>query len=271
MRHLLFVPALIFCTFPLFAQETDTPKEEKEKAEAIESELAKQPWLAESINLPKSHPAFRRPKTIWADSHPFEEITDVIGGKEIEVLRWVGEEPKDKDLVGKYVLIEVWATWCPPCRRSLPLLDHFYEKYKDDLVVVSICETEEIALKNMDGPYKLENIKHHLAVDTARRFANKLGVWGIPHTIVLEPQHGAIIWEGMPTQPGHELTDRHIEAFIKVGKKLKEEGKLPEKTPFSFVAKKPDPNVPNVRPGGPGGNRHAEEEGFGAPSFGPEK
>lgn len=259
-----FIGMLLFCVGMI-----DVHAQETEVSNPRNVDLEKEPWLVESARLPKSHPAFTRPKTIWADSHPFEPISEVIGSNEIEVLRWVGKEPP-KDLLGKYVLIEVWATWCPPCRRSLPLLNHFHEKFKDDLLVVSICETEEIAMKNMEGPIKMEDVKCYLAVDTARRFANKLGVWGIPHAVILEPESGAIIWEGMPTQPGHELNEKFIERIIQIGKKRKEEGKLPKEAPFKFVAKKPDPNVPNVRPMGPGGNRHAQEDEFGSPSFHPE-
>ncbi len=37
---------------------------------------------------------------------------------------------------GKVVLLEFWATWCPPCRASIPGIERLYEKYKDKGVVV---------------------------------------------------------------------------------------------------------------------------------------
>jgi peroxiredoxin len=44
-----------------------------------------------------------------------------------------------KDLRGKYVLIDFWATWCPPCLMSIPELVSLHEKYeKKDLVVLGI-------------------------------------------------------------------------------------------------------------------------------------
>ena len=111
-----------------------------------------EPWLVESARLPAGSEAKNRPRMIWADSFKFQYIADVVGGP-IEVERWVNAPPKD--YAGKFVLVEVWATWCPPCRRSLPLLEYFQEKYKDDIVVVSICETDENALKRVILEIKL--------------------------------------------------------------------------------------------------------------------
>ncbi|MCL2348555.1 MAG: TlpA family protein disulfide reductase [Planctomycetaceae bacterium] len=190
------------------------------------ADLAKEPWLVESAALPPNHPAFQRPQMIWADSWFLNDAP------EIEIEKWVTGPPKD--LAGKFVLVEVWATWCPPCRKSLPLLNFYHEKYGDDLVVIAICETDEDAIKAMQGPLALKDVKFHLAVDTGRRFANKLGVYGIPHAVILEPQFGAVVWEGMPTQPGHELSDKKIEKILAVRKQLAEAGQLPKESPVKI-------------------------------------
>ncbi len=195
-------------------------------------DLEKEPWLVESAGLTPGHPALQRERMIWADSWLYADVP------EIDIEHWVGDPPAD--MTGKFVLIEVWATWCPPCRRSLPYLNYLHEKYGDDLVVIAICETDKAALEGMEKPLKLGDLKFHLAVDTGRRFADKLGVYGIPHAVILEPQFGAVIWEGMPTQPGHELTPEKIEKMLAVGKKLKDSGKLPKESPLKFKISEPD-------------------------------
>ena len=54
---------------------------------------------------------------------PFElTFTDAIGGKEISV---------QKDLKGKVVVVDFWATWCPPCVRAVPGMKKLYAQYKD--------------------------------------------------------------------------------------------------------------------------------------------
>ncbi|MGL6197091.1 MAG: TlpA family protein disulfide reductase [Thermoguttaceae bacterium] len=74
-------------------------------------DLEKTPWLCESVGLTPSHAAFSRPRMIWANSLRFVPINEAVEG-DVIVERWVNEPPKD--LAGKYVMIEVWATWCPP-------------------------------------------------------------------------------------------------------------------------------------------------------------
>ncbi|MCL2624606.1 MAG: TlpA family protein disulfide reductase [Planctomycetaceae bacterium] len=208
------------------AVEGETAKPVVDFNKLKDIDIEKEPWLIESVGLTPGHPALQRDRMIWADSWLYAEAP------EIDIEHWVGEAPED--LAGKYVLIEVWATWCPPCRRSLLYLNYLHEHYGDKLVVIAICETDQAAIEAMEQPLKLGDIKFFHAVDTGRRFANKLGVYGIPHTVILEPKFGAVIWEGFPTQPGHELTPEKVEKILAVGKKLEEAGELPKESPLTF-------------------------------------
>ncbi len=47
------------------------------------------------------------------------------------------------DYRGSVVLVNLWATWCPPCREEMPTLQAFYEKYKDDGFVLIAIDQEE--------------------------------------------------------------------------------------------------------------------------------
>lgn len=47
------------------------------------------------------------------------------------------------DYLGRVVLVNLWATWCPPCREEMPTLQAFYEKYKDDGFVLVAINQEE--------------------------------------------------------------------------------------------------------------------------------
>ena len=195
------------------------------------------PWLVESEGrsaIPQ------RQRMLWADSAQYKSIAEICGAPVIEIERWVNTPPKD--LQGKFVLIEVWATWCPPCRRGLPLLEYFHEKYKDELIVVSICETDEEALKSMPGSLKVTDLKAPLAVDTHRRFANAIGVYGIPHAVLIEPIEGVVLWEGMPTQIGAELSDEVMARFLANLKNPVVQARIPEKAPFGFRVGPPDSN-----------------------------
>jgi len=47
-----------------------------------------------------------------------------------------GEKVTLSDLRGKSVLINLWATWCPPCRAEMPALENAYKQYKDSEVII---------------------------------------------------------------------------------------------------------------------------------------
>ncbi len=48
-----------------------------------------------------------------------------------------------KDFHGKVLLINFWATWCPPCRREMPSMERLYQKMKDtDFIVIAINQFE---------------------------------------------------------------------------------------------------------------------------------
>ncbi len=162
-------------------------------------------------------PGADRPRRMWANSFLWAKAP------KLEVERWTGNAPKTD---GKYVLIEVWATWCGPCRRSIPILNAWQKKYKDELVVIGICETDEKAIEKMEGAKP----QFYSAIDTKKRMKTALGVWGIPHLILIEP-NGYVVWEGFPLQPGYELKDSTIDKMLEIGRKLRAKGtiKLPEK------------------------------------------
>ena len=159
-------------------------------------------------------PQFKNERRMWASSCLWAKSPELV------VEKWLTDKPEMK---GKYVLIEFWATWCGPCRRSIPLLNGFHEKYGDELVVIGICEEDEPATRTLSERHpQVPAIQFYSAVDTQKRMKDQLGVWGIPHVILLEPD-GYVIWEGFPLQKDYELTEVIIERILAVGRKLRTE------------------------------------------------
>ncbi|WP_047985220.1 TlpA family protein disulfide reductase [Ornithinibacillus californiensis] len=68
-----------------------------------------------------------------------------------------GEMVKLSELKGKKVLINFWATWCPPCKEEMPEMQEFYEEYGDEITIIAInatgSERNEQAVKDFIDEY----------------------------------------------------------------------------------------------------------------------
>jgi peroxiredoxin len=89
-----------------------------------------------------------------------------------------------RELRGKVVLVNFWATWCPPCRKEMPDLEAVYNKYKDQgLVVLSISDEEPAKV----SPFIAErNISYPVLLDPGRKVNEAFVVEGIPKSFVYD-------------------------------------------------------------------------------------
>lgn len=100
------------------------------------------------------------------------------------------------DYSGKVVLVNMWATWCPPCKAEMPTLEAFYEKYKNDgFVIVGINDGETrdlvepfVSEHNLTFPIWLDE---HYASEKAFNTAN------LPSSYVIDRQGTVrLMWIG---------------------------------------------------------------------------
>jgi len=103
----------------------------------IDLELAGRKDLARAQAVPAN------PKAIAA--MPALDVTD-LDGKPLRAA----------DLSGKVVLVEMWATWCPPCRGTLGWLGELKKRYGDRLAIVAVSvESDEAQVKKLTGELNL--------------------------------------------------------------------------------------------------------------------
>jgi peroxiredoxin len=123
-----------------------------------------------------------------------------------------GREWTLKNLRGKVVLVNFWATWCPPCRKEIPDLEALYQRFKEDgLVVLGI--SDEPATKVQPFVHQ-EKIHYPVLLDPGRK-ANKLySVAGIPMSFVYS-RSGKLVAESMDMRTRDQFLAMLAEAGLK--------------------------------------------------------
>jgi len=89
-----------------------------------------------------------------------------------------------RELKGKVVLVNFWATWCPPCRKEMPDLNTLYQRFKDQgFVILAISDEEADKVK----PFIAEsNISYPILLDPGRKVNELFQVQGIPKSFVYD-------------------------------------------------------------------------------------
>ncbi len=113
--------------------------------------------------------------------------------------------PKDK-----YILLNFWATWCPPCRQEMPSMVSLSEKYKSkglNVIAVSV-DRDGDALAGFVKEYGLPFTVLH---DQDSEISTKFGVFRYPETFLIDRNGkiqahlvGAVEWMSKPIQQGIE-------------------------------------------------------------------
>ncbi len=100
-----------------------------------------------------------------------------------------GETIKISDLKGKWVVINYWATWCPPCLKELPELVSFHDARKDKDAFVIGINYEQIDQTTLKEFVESQMIDYPIVPEQpTRRGMTPFGpIRGLPTTVVLDP------------------------------------------------------------------------------------
>ncbi len=122
-----------------------------------------------------------------------------------------GEMHSLDDFRGKVVMLNFWATWCPPCRREMPSMQRLYEKYREQgLTVVEVNQFEDPDLVfEFTGRLSLEPT-FPILFDRESRVSELYRVKGLPTTYLLD-KAGRIHFRAIG---GREFDHPEVEALI---------------------------------------------------------
>src|SRR3984893_12883299 len=136
----------------------------------------------------------------------YAEVAVVKQGEQLPALalNYLGKQP---ELSGKPLLVEFWATWCPPCRKSIPHLNEIYAKYKaQGLQVIGITDENEAIVEKFQKQIPMD---YDVAINTPQTVSHQFGIQAIP-TAFLVDKSGKIVWTGHPM----ELSETEIQSVL---------------------------------------------------------
>jgi thiol-disulfide isomerase/thioredoxin len=112
-----------------------------------------------------------------------------------------------KDFGKKVYIVEFWATWCVPCKISIPLLNELQQEYKGDLTIVSVTMPDPNNTLSMVQQFvqqQGDGMDYTIAFDrsgtTHAAYMEAAGQLGIPFAFLVA-RDGRIAWQGSPLQP----------------------------------------------------------------------
>ncbi len=112
---------------------------------------------------------------------------------------------------GQVIMVNFWATWCPPCRREMPAFIRLYEDYKDrGFVILGIAIDDPQSVKDFVDPMGVTYpvlLGEEAGINISTAYGNRLGA--LPFTVFID-RDGRMI-----TSRRTELSYQQAEALIK--------------------------------------------------------
>jgi peroxiredoxin len=89
-------------------------------------------------------------------------------------------------LRGKVVFLNLWATWCPPCRAEMPSMEALYQRFRDrDFAMLAVAEDSDGATSV--APFVRDlGLTFPILLDTDNRLPARYGVTGYPETFIID-------------------------------------------------------------------------------------
>jgi thiol-disulfide isomerase/thioredoxin len=119
----------------------------------------------------------------------------------LKISEWIKGKPVDLAAAkGKQVVVvEFWATWCGPCRTSIPHLTKMQKKFKD-VVFIGVSDEDAPTVKKFVNKLG-EQMDYTVAIDdnrqTSKGYMEAFDQGGIPHAFIVDLE-GRVVWHGHP-------------------------------------------------------------------------
>lgn len=103
-----------------------------------------------------------------------------------------GRTHRLSDYRGKVVFLNLWATWCPPCRQEMPSMEQLYRRLQGQGFVMLAVSQDEDPRESVRPFVDQMHLSFPILLDPEGKIPPKYGVTGYPETFVIDPS-GAVI------------------------------------------------------------------------------
>ena len=129
-----------------------------------------------------------------------------------------GKQHSLADYRGKWVIVNYWATWCPPCQEEIPDLVEFHDRHKDDDAVVIGINFEDIGEEQLSAFVDSFLISYPVLRSEPLAVTPLGSVPGLPTTFIVAPDGSPVAQQVGP------VTGKQLEDYIARKKKAADPG-----------------------------------------------
>lgn len=154
----------------------------------------------------------------------------------LKIAEWVKGKPVDLAAAkgNQVVVVEFWATWCPPCVTSIPHLTEMQKQFKDVLFVGVSAEKADVVKKFVAKMG--DKMDYNVAIDddgkTSAGYMEEFGVNGIPHAFIVDKQ-GRVVWHGHPMDNLDKAIEQVLSGKLDVEATKKRQGAMKKLEAFA--------------------------------------
>ena len=131
---------------------------------------------------------------LWRSGHVSSEMAGsltgpVAAGKmaaDFKLKDLKGNAVSLSSMRGKVVFLNIWATWCAPCREEMPSIESLYEKFRGDKDFVVLAVSQDTDGSKAVAPYVEKNgLSFTVLLDPQNEVGDEYNVSGIPETFII--------------------------------------------------------------------------------------
>jgi peroxiredoxin len=115
-----------------------------------------------------------------------------------------GQPARLSDLRGKVVVLNFWATWCPPCKEEMPSMDRLYKRYKDHGFTIAAISIDGGGIQAVAAFVKKLGLTFPIGLDPTLDVANRYTVRALPSSFLIDREGNMVAvalgprdWDGI--------------------------------------------------------------------------